>query len=95
VRSFPQNIEAEHEQFTMNARRSLDRILDHHAKYQFAALFRDPFPTHVLACSGDPPPVHPKASTMPADDSLRGYDDEAGFPSRPEPPSSYPEQSID
>jgi hypothetical protein len=79
----------------MNARRSSDWILDHHAKYQLADLFRDPFPIHVLACSGDPPPVHPKASTMPVDNGFRGYHDKAGFPSRSEPPSSYPKQSID
>jgi hypothetical protein len=78
----------------MNARRSPGWILDHHVKYQFGELFQDPFPTHVLACSGDPPPVHPKASTMPADDSFRCHNDESLFPLRPESASKKPEHSI-
>jgi len=45
--------------------------------------------------SGDQPPVHTKTTPVPADDGFGRDDDEGLLPSRPDPPSDYPEELIE
>ncbi len=45
--------------------------------------------------SGDQPPVHTKTTPVPADDGFGPDDDEGLLPSRPDPPSDYPEELIE
>ena len=87
-------IETQHFQFTMNARRAPSRVLGDHSEDEFAQ-----FPAHALSSrsgpvSRKPLPIHFEACPMPANDSLRLDEDQSPLPSWPEPPQDHPEQSV-
>ena len=69
-------IEAQLEQFAVNARCSPGRILGNHTKNQGADLFADMLPSSYLADSGDPRPIQTKARAMPVHDGSRSDQDE-------------------
>ena len=79
----------------MDPRRSPRGVLNEHTEDQFPNLLRRRSPSDLPPYSGDQPPVHTKTSPVPADDGF-GRDDEEGLlPSRPDPPSDYPEELIE
>jgi hypothetical protein len=61
----------------------------------FPNLLRCRFSSDLPSDSGDQPPVHTKTSPLPADDGFGRDDDEGLLPSRPDPPSDYPEELIE
>jgi hypothetical protein len=79
----------------MDPRSSPGGVLNDHAKDQFSNLLRCRFSSDLPPDSGDQPPVHTKTSPVPADDRFGRDDDEGLLPSRPDPPSDYPEELIE
>ena len=79
----------------MYPRRSPGGILNDHTEDQFANLLRCRSSSELPPDSGDQPPVHTKTSPVPADDGFGRDDDEGLLPSRPDPPSDYPEELIE
>src|SRR5205807_8074033 len=70
-------------------------VLNDHAKDQFPNLLRCRSSSDRPPDSGDQPPVDSKTSPVPTDDGFRRDQDERMFPSRPNPPSDYPEELIE
>jgi hypothetical protein len=88
-------VKAEHAEFPMDSRCTPGRVLSDHTEDQIPNLLRRRSPSDLLPNSGDHPPVHSKASPVPANDSF-GCDDEQGvLPIRPDSPGHYPEELID
>jgi len=79
----------------MDPRRSSGGVLGNHLEDQFPKLLRRPFPSNLPPDSGDQPPIHTKTTPVPADDGFRRDQDERILPSRPDPPSDYPEELIE
>ena len=79
----------------MDPRCSPGGVLNDHPKDQLADLLRRPSSSNLRPNSGDQPPVHTKTSPVPADDGFGRDDDEGLLPSRPDPPSDYPEELIE
>src|SRR5271166_2363515 len=92
-RSF-RDVETQFEQFPVDARRSPRWVLRDHAKDQVAHFPAYRSSSNRMSCARDPTPVEPKASPMPADDSLRRNQDQRPFPSRPRSPKSDLEQFV-
>ena len=88
------DIDAEFEQFAVNARRSPGRILGNHSKNQGANLFADTLPPSYLADSGDPRPIQTKPCSMPVRDSSGSNQDERLPPPGPEHSQGNPEQLV-
>jgi hypothetical protein len=89
------NIEAEHLQFTVYARRTPGRVLSHHSVDEFAQ-----FPAHtssarMLPMPREPRPIQFESCPMPADDRLRLDKNQCLPPTRPEPPQYHPKQLIE
>ena len=89
------NVEAQHQEFTVNAGRAPSRVLGHHAKDQISNFFRDSSPTNHSAGLGDGTPVECESRSMPADHGLRSHDEESLLPSGPEPSGQDPEELIE
>ena len=70
-------------------------VLNDHTKDQFPNLLRCRSSSDRPPDSGDQPPVDSKTSQVPTDDGFRRDQDERMFPSRPNPPSDYPEELIE
>ena len=70
-------------------------VLNDHTKDQFPNLLRCRSSSDRPPDSGDQPPVDSKTSPVPTDDGFRRDQDERMFPSRPNPPSDYPEELIE
>lgn len=85
----------EHEEFTMDAGRSPAWVFNDHTEDQFPNLLRRRASSDLPTDSGDQPPVHTKTSPVPADDCFGSDDNEGLLPSRPDPPSDYPEELIE
>ncbi len=88
------DVEAEHLQLAMNARRTPRPVLGHHAEDEFAQ-----FPVHTSsagtrAMSRDPLPVQLEASAMPANYSLGLHQNQRSLPFGPKATQSCPEQLI-
>ena len=79
----------------MDPRRSPGWVLNDHPKDQFPNLLRCRSSSDRPPDSGDQPPVDSKTSPVPTDDGFRRDQDERMFPSRPNPPSDYPEELIE
>ena len=79
----------------MDPRRSPGWVLSDHTKDQFPNLLRCRSSSDRPPDSGDQPPVDSKTSPVPTDDGFRRDQDERMFPSRPNPPSDYPEELIE
>jgi hypothetical protein len=88
------NIETQHERLPVNARRSLCRILGHHAEDQLAhflgSLPSPDWPPHP----GNQFPIQTKASTVPTGHGFGGDDNEGLLPSGQEPAGDDPEDLI-
>jgi hypothetical protein len=79
----------------MYPRRSPRWVLNEHTEDQFPDLLRRPFPSNLPPDSGNQPPVHTKTSPVPEDYGFGRDQDERLLPSRPDPPSYYPEELIE
>jgi hypothetical protein len=88
-------VKAEHEEFPMDPRRSPGWVVSDHPKDQLPNLLRRRVSSNLRPDSGDQPPIHAKTTPVPADDGFRHDDDEGLLPSRPDPPSDYPEELIE
>jgi hypothetical protein len=87
-------LEAQLEQFAVNARCSPGRILGNHTENQGANLFADTLPSPYLADSGDPRPIQTKPGSMPVHDGSRSDQDERRGPPGPERSQRNPEQFV-
>jgi hypothetical protein len=79
----------------MDPRRSPVGDLDDHPKDQFPNLLRCRSSSDLPTDSGDQPPVHSKASPVPADDGFGCDDDEGVLAIRPDSLGDCPEELID
>jgi hypothetical protein len=79
----------------MDPRRSPGGVFSDHTEDQFPNLLRCRSSSDLPPDSGDKPPVYTKTSPVPADDGFGRDDDEGLLPSRPDPPSDYPEELIE
>ena len=79
----------------MDPRCSPGWVLSNHTEDQFPNLLRRRSSSNLLWNSGDQPPVDTKTSPVPADDSFGRNDEKGLLPSRPDPPSDYPEELIE
>jgi hypothetical protein len=79
----------------VDARSSPAGVLSHHLQDQFPNLLRRRSPSDLPPDSGNEAPVHTKTSPVPADDGFGRDHDEGLLPSRPDPPSDYPEELIE
>src|ERR1017187_10278247 len=87
-------IEAQLEKFAVNARRSPSRILDNHAKHQSTNFLAHASARSYSPGSGNPCPIQPEASPMPAHDGSGSDQDERLCPPGPEPFQRDPEQLV-
>jgi hypothetical protein len=85
----------EHEEFPMYPRCSPCWVVSDHPKDQLPDLLRRRSSSSLRPNSGDQPPVDTKTSPVPADDSFGRNDEKGLLPSRPDPPSDYPEELIE
>ena len=88
------DVETEHLQLAMDARRTPRPVLGHHAEDEFPQ-----FPVHTSsagtsAMSRDPLPVQLEASAMPANYRLWLHQNQRSLPFGPEATQSCPEQPI-
>jgi hypothetical protein len=70
-------------------------VVSDHPKDQLPNLLRRRSSSNLRPNSGDQPPVDTKTSPVPADDSFGRNDEKGLLPSRPDPPSYYPEELIE
>src|SRR5262249_38113735 len=89
------NVESQHQEFPMDARRTPSRILNHHAEDQVANLLGDAPPAHRALYPGDRLPVEPESSPMPTDDRFRADDDEGMTPTGPTLADDHPEGFVE
>jgi hypothetical protein len=70
-------------------------VVSDHPKDQLPNLLRRRSSSNLRPDSRDQSSVHTKTSPVPADDGFRRDDKEGLLPSRPDPPSDYPEELIE
>ncbi len=87
------NVDAELEKLTVDTRRSPERVLPAHPAYQVSNLSAGPWPSPPSR-SGFPSPEQPKASSVPANDSLRLDDDDGIQATGPQPIQQNPEEAV-
>src|ERR1035438_5540098 len=90
------HLEADHQEFAMDARRTPTGIVSDHLKDQFTDLLGDPVATaHWFSHFAEHGPVQFEPGSMPACDGVRQDDNECLFPLGPEPASYDPEEFVD
>src|SRR5260370_9282888 len=88
------DIETQHEQFAVNARRSPSRILGNHTEDQSANFFANKLLSSHSSDSGDPCPIQTKPRPLPVHDGSRSDQDERLGPPGPERSQRNPEQLV-
>ena len=88
------NLEAQHLELAVNARRTPSRFLGDHAEDEFAQFLADAFSSSSAAMPREPSPIHFKSRLVPANGGLRLDKDQGPFPFRPKPPQHQPEQFV-
>jgi len=89
------DVETQHQEFAVDARRPPGRILAHHPKDEIPHLLRNPSSADHPAGCGDGPPVKRKPRPVPTHDGLWTHNNESLFPSGPESPRKNPEELIE
>jgi len=84
----------EHAEFPMDPRRSPGWVVSDHPKDQLANLLRCRSSSDRPPDLGDQLPVQTESAPVPTHDGFRRDDNEGLLPSRPHPPSDYPEELI-
>jgi hypothetical protein len=79
----------------MDPRCSPGWVVSDHPKDQLPDLLRRWSSSNLHPNSGDQRPVDTKTRRVPADDSFGRNDEKGLLPSRPDPPSDYPEELIE
>jgi hypothetical protein len=93
-RSFT-DIETQHQEFAMNARRAAGWVLRHHPEDQISDFFLDPVSSSRLVRLRDQAPIQLEACAVLPTDGLRAHQDERTLPARPDPTSPNPGQLVD
>ena len=88
------NLEAQHFEFAMDARRTPGRVLDNHAEDKFTHFFSDAFSSRSISTPREPRPIQLESRLVPAHDSPRLDENQRLLPSRPKPPQHHPEQFV-
>jgi hypothetical protein len=88
------NVEAQHLQLAVNARRTPSRVVSDHAEDEVAKFPADTFSSSARSMPRKPRPIQLEASTVPTNDRLRLDEDQHLSPSRPEPSQDYPKQLV-
>jgi hypothetical protein len=89
------NFKTQHEQLTMDARRSPSSIFGDHLEDQLPNFFRYGSSSDGLPGFGNQFPVHAEAGPVPAGHRFGRDDKECLFPSEPEPTNDDPEELIE
>jgi len=79
----------------MDARGSPSWVLGNHPEDQLPHFLRSRPSPEARPGSRDQPPIHMESGPVPADYGFGRDDDERVLPSRPDPPSDYPEELIE
>ena len=87
-------LEAEHEQFAVDAGSTPGRILRHHTEDQIPHFLRQSLPTNLFSRLRDKAPLQAKTSPMPADDRRRINQHEGLLSGTPETTGEYPEDFV-
>jgi len=88
------NIEAEHLQFTVDARRAPCGVVGDHTEDQLAQFLSHALSSHAVPMPREPRPVEPEPRPVPANDRFRLDEDQGLFPIRPELPQDHPEHLV-
>ncbi len=88
------DVEAEHFEFAMNARRAPGGILGDHPEDKSAQFFARWSSSSANTMPRDPFPVQFESLAMPANNRLGLHDEECLFPSGPESSQHHPKQPI-
>ena len=89
------NIKTQHEELAMDARCSPSWVLGNHPEDQLPHFLRRRPSPEARPGSRDQPPIRMESGPVPADYGFGPDDDEGLFPSRPDPPSNFPEELIE
>lgn len=89
------NIKIQHEQFSVDARRTPGWILGDHAEDQLPNLLAGRPSAKLLGDPGNQPSIQKETSSMPAHDSFWSDDEERLLPTGPDLPSNYPEDPVE
>jgi hypothetical protein len=87
------NVNAEFQEFTVNARRTPQRVFPAHGADQLANVFRNTRTT-ALAVTAFPPPEKPKAHAVPGYHRFRLDDNERGTPVARDSAQPRPKEAI-
>jgi len=89
------NIKTQHDQFSVDARRTPGWILGDHAEDQIPNLLAGRPSARLLGDPGNQPPIQKETSSMPARDRFWSDHEERLLPSGPDSPSNYPENPVE
>jgi hypothetical protein len=90
------NLEAEHAEFTVNARSTPGGVRGNHLENQLAELFGNAFSaTHSLPRIAEDGPIPPESRAVPAGHSFRRDEMEPLFPIGPESTSDDPKKLVE
>jgi len=88
------DIEAEHLQFSMNARRTPCLVLGYHAENDLPQFPADTLSSRLGSLSRNPRPIQSETLAVPADNGLRLNENQCPLPANPQLPQHYPEQFV-
>src|ERR1017187_658703 len=88
------DIEAEHRQLAMNARRTPSLVFAYHAKDKLAHFLAHTSSAHSAATPREPCPVQCEAGSVPTNDRLRPHENQRLLPPRPESSQHHPKQFV-
>src|ERR1700723_807174 len=88
------DIEAEHLQFSMNARRTPCLVLGYHAENDLPQFPADTLSSPLGSVSRNPRPIQSETLAVPADNGLRLNENQCPLPANPQLPQHYPEQFV-
>ena len=88
------DIEAEHLQFSMNARRTPCLVLGYHAENDLPQFPSDTLSSRSGSVSRNPRPIQSETLAVPADNGLRLNENQCALPANPQLPQHYPEQFV-
>jgi len=89
------DLEAQHEEFAMDARSTPGRVFGNHLENQISDFLGESSSTNWLSHSGDQAPVQTKSASVPTNHGLRGNQEEGLLPSGPKLAREHPEELIE
>lgn len=88
------DVEAQHLQLTMNARRAPVRVLSDHAENDLTQFLAHALSSRSGPLQREPRPVQLETRPVPPNDSPLLEEDQRSIPSRPEPSQDHPEELV-